>query len=513
MHTFQTQRKIRVPSAVLLFLVGATVLAAAGPPAASAGRYKVVDACQQSRAGLTIEDEPIFFDAPITSRGFHVVDKCSPSGDGSITLVAEGIQLLGGKRWVLRAPPDTTIRGVEFDRVAEGPWNVTQLEWSLRRDDQAIESAETVRPPNKRVVHNEPSLETTRLTGTLSCPRREGCIGGLILTASLEVSHLTLTLEDEFFPEFTAPLTGSLVSDEVLRGVEQVSYWAEDRGSGVAGAFLLVDGVAQPLARDLNGGTCQEPYRVPVPCRMQARASVALDTRSLSDGVHEVEVVLVDAAGNEEESRPFFVFVHNAPTNIDPPVITGLAQVGSQLSVSSGIWQGDPSSFSYQWLRCPENAQRVLDCAPIIGATGTRLTLDKRDLKYREVVLVTAVNSAGSEAVASEATSVVSPDERKPALSNVRLSRSQLHLGGPPPTLRFSSSEAGRLTAFVANAKGRALAVIKQKIKAGDGRLTLTKLLRGKAMRPGRYQLQVSVSDATGNVSRPVSLPFKILAG
>jgi hypothetical protein len=511
-RALDVKRRNRAYSFALLLLAGVVALAAVAPSPASAGRYKVVEVCRQSRAGLTTEEEPIFFEGPLTSQGFRVVDKCDPSADGSITLLAEGVTLLGGKRWTLRAPPDTTIRGVEFDLVPSGPWNVSSLEWSLRADGRTIESAEG-QPSPKRAQHNEPTLDASVLTGALLCRGRGGCsIGAAGLDGAMGVKDLTLTLEDEISPEFITPLTGSLLSDELLRDVERVSYWGDDVGSGVAGAFLLVDGVARPLARDPNGGACVEPYRVLVPCRSQVRSSVSLDTRQLSEGFHEVEVVLVDAAGNEKESNPIFVFVHNAPTNLDPPAIIGPPEVGSRLSVSNGTWLGDPSSFSYQWLRCPARAQRVVECAPIIGATGTSFTPQELDRNSRDLVVVTAINASGSETAFTEATQVIGADTTPPVLRNVRLSRKRLRPGKRPTTLRFSSSEAGGLTAAVASPKGKTLTLLKRGIKAGSGKVAIDSLLRGRARRPGSYQLLVFAADNAGNVSRPVRLPFKILA-
>src|SRR6185312_16245337 len=41
-----------------------------------------------------------------------------------------------------------------------------------------------------------------------------------------------------------------------------------------------------------------------------------------------------------------------APSNTKQPTITGTARDGQTLTAQNGSWTNDPTSFSYQWLRC-----------------------------------------------------------------------------------------------------------------------------------------------------------------
>jgi hypothetical protein len=94
-----------------------------------------------------------------------------------------------------------------------------------------------------------------------------------------------------------------------------------------------------------------------------------------------------------------------APVNEEPPTISGKPRVGQTLSASQGEWQGEPTSFFYQWLRCDSAA---LNCAPIADATGPQYLLTQADLGFRIRVEVVAVNADGaSPAKRSGATGVV----------------------------------------------------------------------------------------------------------
>jgi hypothetical protein len=140
------------------------------------------------------------------------------------------------------------------------------------------------------------------------------------------------------------------------------------------------------------------------------------------------------------------------PSNTAEPRITGSAAVGSTLAASTGSWTGQPSSFAYQWLRCPEGGGRPdgSDCAAIGGATTATYVVVTGDVDHRIRVRVTATNADGSQTVASNATGRVrQPDAGRPvntappALSGTPAEGQTLHVtpgtwnGRQPITFTF----------------------------------------------------------------------------
>jgi hypothetical protein len=82
------------------------------------------------------------------------------------------------------------------------------------------------------------------------------------------------------------------------------------------------------------------------------------------------------------------------PVATAPPVVTGRAVVGSPLTASTGAWDQDDLTFSYQWLR---------DDVPIDGANGSEYLPDGPDVGHRLSVEVAASRYGGEPGVARSA--------------------------------------------------------------------------------------------------------------
>ncbi len=98
-----------------------------------------------------------------------------------------------------------------------------------------------------------------------------------------------------------------------------------------------------------------------------------------------------------------------APVNKQEPRISGDPIQGETLTATTGTWRNNPTSFAFQWRRCPPNGGKgdASNCTTISGATTNSYTLRSADVGRTIRVRVTATNADGSTNAASPATDVV----------------------------------------------------------------------------------------------------------
>jgi hypothetical protein len=87
------------------------------------------------------------------------------------------------------------------------------------------------------------------------------------------------------------------------------------------------------------------------------------------------------------------------PASTIPPIATGSAGVGKQLTTDSGSWSTS-ATFTSQWVRCDAY---FAGCTDISGATAATYTVVADDAGHVLAVRVTAANAAGSAAALSNA--------------------------------------------------------------------------------------------------------------
>jgi len=93
-----------------------------------------------------------------------------------------------------------------------------------------------------------------------------------------------------------------------------------------------------------------------------------------------------------------------APTNTDPPTITGTSQEGQTLVGHRGQWNGNPTDYNNYWVRCNKNGG---SCANISGATNFTFVITNVDVGKTIRFKVRALNADGSTFASSVPTAVI----------------------------------------------------------------------------------------------------------
>jgi hypothetical protein len=166
----------------------------------------------------------------------------------------------------------------------------------------------------------------------------------------------------------------------------------------------VIDGGDASCA-DVEPGN-DDPYEfsAPQPCPLDTAGSVRLDTSTVRDGDHTVQVAVEDAAGNEGVVSSHTIATHNAPISAVAPALQGQAKVDIQLTASTGQWDGAPTDYGYRWLRCDAAGA---DCAGIAGADTATYVPTSADAYHRLVAEVTAANQSGAATARTPASSTV----------------------------------------------------------------------------------------------------------
>jgi len=395
--------RARFAPALALAAIGACFLSLAG--VATAGTYRAA-ICSPSA------NEPLFiFEVarPAGSEGFHFKRECGMPF-GGIRLVADSAAVKGAVRIGIDSAPNTTLKEIEYDRIftpAGNGWS-TLFQWTMGKflGDTSIEFAQATAPPNGRVSH---PVGGPMLFGELECLRGTGCgtANGTVV-AEVDLANVVATVEDTRAPTIatTPPAAGTALS-----GTIGIPYEATDQGGGVELSRLLLDATPTAAAedRDDNAGRCQQPFNFIRPCRTLVQRSFSLDTTQIPNGAHTLTPVAVDAAGNATPGQPFTVTIHNGPTSTARPALSGVPKVGEKLTATAGEWEGGPTAFAFQWLRCPVNVADGSEggCEAIGGALAAEYVAQAADVGKRLVARVTASSASGADSALSAPTAPV----------------------------------------------------------------------------------------------------------
>jgi len=408
-----------------LMALGVLVVVGAAPtPALAADSYVVAVRCgAPDDAAFSVSGDPV--------GQLVTTDHCATPGEtrrgfyqGADLAALPPANEQGSRSWTLNAPDGTVIAGLQFRRHLVGSWNATQpLRWDVSTPEgraqpqprfiQSLTTNLAAVPPDDifvLVVSNSASVTSRMFCPETSCNASD---------SGIELSSLTVNLVDQFPPDEPTNLGGSLMATGPVSGTRELTFHANDRGSGIFEYNLLVDGVAPVPSVRVNEGTCHfGVVPVLVPCRTDFDGTLSVDTTKLSDGDHTFQLEVHDLAGNEITSTATSFKVGNPPLSNPPintalPTIAGSTQLGRQLSATTGTWAGSPTVFAFQWMRCMPDTTTAStsSCTSIEGATNSQYVLAAADTYQRVAVRVTASSTAtGLSASAISAPSALVAD-------------------------------------------------------------------------------------------------------
>jgi hypothetical protein len=346
-------------TAGVLALAGTSALM--GTPVAAAGEYHVYS-CRTPDGGVAPVDG--WTGSPQESSSPSSVfteDKCAKGG-ALVAALADGTTHEVGTdvaTWTLTVPAGETATKMTLWRAgdAEGGSgkNATYQFWIAAPNESegfdeclyALGCTKVIGEPEEPMsLSNVLAVPIKDLGGhvylnascgglaTYTCPSGKGDANGYAAVVYLYAADLIL---EQTSQPTVSGVEGELATASTLSGTADLSFHAEDSGSGVYEAVFTVDGSETGrTVLDEDGGHCREvgqatdglpDFLYLQPCPASLTADVPFDTTALSDGTHHLVVSVTDAAGNSTVVLDRKITVSN-----DPP--------GSQ--------QGSPESPSPQ---------------------------------------------------------------------------------------------------------------------------------------------------------------------
>ena len=325
--------------------LGCALAFACTPPASSPAADYVVESCGYEAPGRAV--------TAIHEGGSRVEALDCTVGGGLMQLNARGGSSAEGElgAWTWNAPSGARIVSARLEARLRnaGGWaaqlfaqraNGTSELFGTAGDDAfhayGFTTADLGAPGSPRVV------------AQLRCYRAGGCDLATLGGATNRSRGIELTLRDVSPPSVSA--SGPLVDapGRWHRGVETVSALAADDGSGVRAWSLLLDGAG---TRSLGTEACpgdRGSYAVALqPCPTSSSAGFEIDTSSIPDGAHTVQLCAADygAGANVGCTSPVALQVDNQV----PLQPQGLEVVGGE-----DRWHST-RSFDLMWALPPQD--------------------------------------------------------------------------------------------------------------------------------------------------------------
>ncbi|MEA2493099.1 MAG: hypothetical protein QOJ29_1010 [Thermoleophilaceae bacterium] len=398
------------------------VLAALIPSIASAGVY-TVPFCDRSSSGST---NSWTHTSTASSTPYFWADNTCRSGSGYVYRRFQVWTVPAGASddWTFDAPAGTYISQLDMyqDAIARSAGALTATYyWQQDGGNGTVAAAAGGGSLASRSYYFPVSgSKVVKLRNSLMCQTSSNCPGTDPAGnyGNEEYWHgAVVHLVDPSLPVLSS-VSGPGWNAEPSDGQNTIDYTATDSGSGVREARFYVDGALQST----RSGSCASEVAAPCPDALSGRFTV--DTTRLSEGSHDLKIVLTDGSWNED-SKQLEITVRRPPKPADPgsgggPVGVGnttwsgtdVPAAGDQLHGSQGSWSGTGLTYTYQWMRCDANGTA---CAPIQGANGLNYTATNADVGHALQFCVTATNSGGTATSCSTPTPAVVAAHPQPA--------------------------------------------------------------------------------------------------
>jgi len=289
-------------------------------------------------------------------------DTCGDHG-GALTALdssAETEPAYDGPMWVYTAPPGSTIAGGSVNVSLTSPQGEAYLatpenlyaqadvlincQFNLPCGSNGTETRTVPITDNGGTQLFAVALCVGPYYGATTCPPGSG--GGL--NARISISSADIELTNDATPAGSA-FAGALLQP-AASGTEGLTFDAEDaNGPGVYRVIANVDGAeVYDATPDTNGGRCTSigtdtsgirEFLYARPCKQNVAVDVPVDTTRLSNGRHQLSVIVEDAAGNRSVVYDGTISTSNAVAGASsarlsdrpPPVALGPAN-GSNAS-------------------------------------------------------------------------------------------------------------------------------------------------------------------------------------
>jgi hypothetical protein len=330
-HVSSAARRVALAAVTVTLVAGATITIAAA--SAVAGSYHVYSCVQPDGRPAPTDG----WSGSITGPFMNLMNDCSSGGELVAEIDSQVAQPVGATAtWTFSAPWFASIRAATLWRAylnldgGENPWIVDYIaapnnvydatdafdvcaSRECRFRGYPPGTASRFAPGNRVVVPIGNLNEATHIymdtacagSPGASCPAMPAPNDGYMTRARLLAADVMLAVSTT--PSASA-VGGSLLTNDTLNGPQDIQVTASDNGPGVYQTIFQIDGnTVERQVIDPNEGRCQDVgqtndgdaaflYLQPCPIQVNA-ADVSFDPSPISDGPHQLRVLVSDAAG------------------------------------------------------------------------------------------------------------------------------------------------------------------------------------------------------------------------